>query len=181
MVPLPLDYISSLKNGELAPVGMDDKQWTVLPDGSRKTKFRLTHDQSFNTMHGKSVNDHVLTEKLDPLYYGGCLSRILHYIVSLRLRLPKVKILGGKSNIKAAYRRVTLHGDTAEKCTIMYKDFGLTSLRLTFGGSPCPNEFCIASELCTDLANDLLHCPHWDPSKLTSPHAEKVSPPTIPK
>jgi hypothetical protein len=177
MMPLPLDYISSLKNGELAPVGMDDKQWTVLPDGSRKTKFRLTHDQSFNTMHGKSVNDRVLTEKLDPLYYGGCLSRVLHYIVSLRLRLPKVKILGGKSDIKAAYRRVTLHGDTAEKCTIMYKDFGLTSLRLTFGGSPCPNEFCIASELCTDLANDLLHCPHWDPSKLFSPHAEKVLPP----
>jgi hypothetical protein len=177
VVPLPLDYISSLKNGESAPVGMDDKQWTVLPDGSRKTKFRLTHNQSFNTMHGKSVNDRVLTEKLDPLYYGGCLSRILHYIVSIRLRLPKVKILGGKSDIKAAYRRVTLHGDTAEKCTIMYKDFGLTSLRLTFGGSPCPNEFCIASELCTDLANDLLHCPHWDPSKLTSPHAEKVSPP----
>jgi len=131
-------------------------------------------------MHGKSVNDRVLTEKLDPLYYGGCLSRILHYIVSLRLRLPKVKILGGKSDIKAAYRRVTLHGDTAEKCTIMYKDFGLTSLRLTFGGSPCPNEFCIASELCTDLANDLLHCPHWDPSKLFSPHAKKVPPPTIP-
>jgi hypothetical protein len=177
MVPLPLDYISSLKNGELAPVGMDDKQWAVLPDGSRKTKFRLTHDQSFNTMHGKSVNDRVLTEKLDPLYYGGCLSRILHYIVSLRLRLPKVKILGGKSDIKAAYRRVTLHGDTAEKCTIMYKEFGLTSLRLTFGGSPCPNEFCTASELCTDLANDLLHCPHWDPSKLFSPHAEKVPPP----
>jgi hypothetical protein len=74
VVPLPLDYISSLKNGELAPVGMDDKKWTDLPDGSRKTKFRLTHDQCFNTMHGKSVNDHALTEKLDPLYHGGCLS-----------------------------------------------------------------------------------------------------------
>jgi hypothetical protein len=133
-------------------------------DGSprrvKKNKIPINARQSFNTMHGKSVNDRVLTEKLDPLYYGGCLSRILHCIVSLRLRLPKVKILGGKSDIKAAYRRVTLHGDTAEKCTIMYKDFGFTSLRLTFGGSPCPNEFCIASELCTDLANDLLHCPH---------------------
>jgi hypothetical protein len=30
---------------------------------------------------------------------------------------------------------------------------------------------------CTDLANDLLHCPDWDPSKLASPHADKVSPP----
>ncbi len=30
MFPLPLNYISSLKHGELAPVGMDDKQWQEL-------------------------------------------------------------------------------------------------------------------------------------------------------
>jgi len=81
------------------------------------------------------------------------------------------KDYGGKSDIKAAYRRVTLHGDTAAKCTIMYKGLGLVSSRLTFGGSPCPNEFCIASETLTDLANDILHCRDWDPKELTSPHA----------
>jgi ABC-type Fe3+-citrate transport system substrate-binding protein len=54
VVPLPLDYISSLKNGELAPVGMDDKQWTKLTDGSRRIKLRLTYGQSFNTSQGKS-------------------------------------------------------------------------------------------------------------------------------
>jgi hypothetical protein len=74
------------------------------------------------------VNNQVLTEELEPLYYGGCLSCIVHYIVSIRLRHSNVKILGGKSDIKAAYRRISLHGDTAEKCTIMCKDFGLTSL-----------------------------------------------------
>jgi hypothetical protein len=82
------------------------------------------------------------------------LSCIIHYIVSIRLRNPKTKILGGKSNIKAAYRQISLHGDTAEKCTIMFQGLGLTSLRLTFGGLPCLNEFCLASEHCTDLAND---------------------------
>ncbi len=95
IIPLPLSYISSLRNGELAPVGMDDKQWTVLPDGSKQVKLRLTRDQSFNTTHGQSVNDRVVSEELVPLYYRGCLSRIIHYIISIRLRHPAVKILGG--------------------------------------------------------------------------------------
>jgi hypothetical protein len=47
MFVLPLAYINSLHHGELAPVGVDDKVWSDLPDGSRKTKYRLTHDQSF--------------------------------------------------------------------------------------------------------------------------------------
>jgi len=43
-----------------------------------------------------------------------------------------------------------------------------------FGGSPCSNEFCLASELCTDLANDILHCPEWGPSETTSSHATRL-------
>jgi hypothetical protein len=174
MFPLPLTYISDLDHGELAPVGMDDKQWSDLPNGSKKVKLRLTHDQSFNTATGKSVNDRVLTDELEPLYYGGCLSRLIHYILSLRLRHPKVHILAGKSDIKAAYRRVSLHGDTAPKCAIMHRGFALVSTRLTFGGSPCPNEFCIVSETVTDLANDILHCQEWDPNEISSPHARNL-------
>jgi len=97
----------------------------------------------------------------------------------LRIRHPYTKILGGKSDIKAAYRRITLHGDTAELCTIMYDNIGLTSTRLTFVGSPCPNEFCLASELCTDLANDIIQCPTWDPDIIGSPHAKDLHPPSL--
>jgi hypothetical protein len=60
-------------------------------------------------------------------------------------------------------------------CAIMHSRFALPSLRLTFGGSPCPNVFCLILELCTDLATDLLHCKEWDPSILCSPHASKLS------
>jgi hypothetical protein len=141
MIPLPLIYISTLQNGELAPVGMDDKQWSKLPNEERQTKYHLTHDQSFNVSVGESVYDRVLPDKLAPLYYGGCLS--IHYIISIQSHLPDTRILGGKSDIKAAYWRISLHGETAEKCTIMFKDMRLTSLCLTFGGSPCPNEICI--------------------------------------
>ncbi len=88
-------------------------------------------------------------------------------------------ILGAKSDFKAAYRRVSLHGEIAEKCAIMYDAFALPSLRLTFGGSPCPPEFCIYSELSTDLANDLLHCSDWNPSELGSPHSSSLLEPKL--
>ena len=94
MIPLPLYYISSLQNGELAPEGMDGKQWSELPNGEKQTKYRLTHDQSFNTTKGKSVNDRVLPEKLVQLYYGGCSSCITHYIISVQYRLPNNFFLG---------------------------------------------------------------------------------------
>jgi len=168
MFPIPLHYINTLMHGELAPVGIDDKVWSEQADGSKKRKLRLTHDQSFEASCGSPVNGRVIKEKLAPLFYGGCLSRIIHYVVDLRLRHPTIPILGAKSDFKAAYRRVSLHGDIAEKCAIMYDEFALPSLRLTFGGSPCPNEFCIYSELSIDLANDLLHTPNWDPKVLCS-------------
>jgi len=168
-----------LKQGELAPVGIDDKIWTDLPDGSRNTKFRLTHDQSFEASRGVSVNGRVRQDKLPPLVYGGCLLRILHYIVDLRLRHPHTPILGAKSDFKAAYRRVSVHGDVAEKCLIMCNEFALPSVRLTFGGSPCPHEFCLFSELSTDIANDLLHCNDWNPEILGSPHAAALPEPIV--
>jgi hypothetical protein len=179
MLPLPLKYINELINGELAPVGIDDKVWSELPNGLRKTKYRLTHDQSFEASRGRSVNNRVLRDQLPPLSYGGCFSRLVHYIVDLRLRHPLVPILGGKSDFKGAYRRVSLHGDTAEMCAVIHGQFALPSLRLTFGGSPCPNIFCLFSELCADLANDLLHCKEWDPSILCSPHSSKLSKPSL--
>jgi hypothetical protein len=83
MFPLPLDYISTLKHGELAPVGMDDKQWSELPDGSRVIKHRMTHDQSFDATNAVSVNKRVKRNTLTSLYYGGCLSRLIHYIISI--------------------------------------------------------------------------------------------------
>jgi hypothetical protein len=126
-----------------------------------------------------SVNGRVQKDKLNSLFYGGCMSRLLHYILDIRLRHPVVPILGGKSDFKAAYRRVSLHGDIAAKCAIMYKELAIPSMRLTFGGSPCPTEFCPISELCANLANDLLHCKEWNPSLLASPNATRIKTPIL--
>jgi hypothetical protein len=103
MFPIPLHYINDLHHGELAPVGIDDKVWSEQLNGSCRTKYRLTHDQSFEASVGISVNGRVLIEQLNPLFYGGCLSRLIHYIVDVRLQHPEVPILGGKSDFKPAY------------------------------------------------------------------------------
>jgi hypothetical protein len=61
----------------------------------------------------------------------------------------------------------------------MCQEYALPSFWLTFGGSPCPPEFCIYSELSADLANNLLHCPAWDPKVLSSPYAPKLLDPIL--
>ncbi len=84
MIPIPVDYINDIPHSEIAPVGIDNKQFKTHPDGSKTPKYRLTHDQTFEASVGCSVNHRTLRDKLDPLFYGGCLSRLLHYIVSIR-------------------------------------------------------------------------------------------------
>jgi hypothetical protein len=132
MIPFPLNYVNNIKHAEIAPVGIAE-QWQPNPDGSRSIKYRLTHDQSFEASVGQSVNKRVIPEALDQLFYGHCLTRLIHYIVSIRLRLPTVRILGCKTDFKAAYRRIALHGDTAARCLIMYKTGVLPASVLPLG------------------------------------------------
>ena len=49
----------------------------------------------------------------------------------------------------------------------------IISLRLTFGGKPCPSEWCTLLEMVTDLANALLSEPNWDPDSLYSPLSDE--------
>ncbi len=60
MIPVPLDYIQEIPGSELAPVGIDDKQFKTLIDRSKLTKYRLTHDQSFEASVGAPVNKRVI-------------------------------------------------------------------------------------------------------------------------
>jgi hypothetical protein len=66
MVPIPISFINDLPNSEIAPVGIDDKQFKIHPDGSKTTKFRLTHDQTFEASVGCSVNNRTQRDKLEP-------------------------------------------------------------------------------------------------------------------
>ena len=166
-VPIPISAISKIPGIEVAPLGIVH-QYQSHEDGHRSDKFRSIHDQSFGE---DSINSRIDRDSLAELLYGFCLTRIIHYIVGLRFRLPRTKILISKTDIKAAYRRIHSKGDTALRCVVFHDGLAFVSLRLTFGGTPCPSEFCTASELCADLANDILHDSSWDPFELQSPHA----------
>jgi hypothetical protein len=48
-------------------------------------------------------------------------------------------------------------------------DLAIITLRLTFGGAPCPFEWGIMSETICNLANKLLKCNDWDPHTLHAP------------
>ena len=44
----------------------------------------------------------------------------------------------------------------------------LVSLRMPFGGSPCPSEFAIVADIMADTINDLLTDTNWDHTKIYS-------------
>ena len=95
-----------------------------------------------------------------------------------RRKYPNHKILATKINYKSAYRRGILHFATALKTATQLPDdvAALITLRLTFGGAPCPFEWGVISETICNLANELVQCDDWDPADL---HAlvQKDTPP----
>ena len=75
-------------------------------------------------------------------------------------------IIISKIDVKSAYRRGTVSGDLAARRITIVCGFALLIRCLPFGGSHCPNLWCVASETITDLGNDLLSCPDWDESAI---------------
>ena len=175
-LPIPIDVIPQIPHAAVAPLGLVFQD-TIDESGNVKEKARATHDQSFAFSSKLSVNDRVIHDQLIPCQYGHCLLRMLHYITAARRQFPNVKILIGKVDWRTAYRRVHLAGSSAAECITILDDIALVALRLTFGGTPCPSLWCIISELCTDLANDLLACKDWDPLEIHSANAHLIPPP----
>ena len=67
---------------------------------------------------------------------------------------------------------------SAASCTC-HDEIAYISLRITFGGSPCPPLWCSLSEIITNLANDILARADWDPSITHSPHHAQIPKPNI--
>jgi hypothetical protein len=170
-LPLPHRAPLLIPGAEVAPLGMVN-QTTVHEDGTKCDKSRLTHDQSFNVTKGarRSVNDRVDFERLTPSRFGRAFARFLHHVSFLRWKHPHKRILVTKVDCKSAYRRVHLRLDTAVKSMTTIAGVSLLALRMTFGGAPNPALWSDISEVITDLANDLVRRPDWDPTALHSPH-----------
>lgn len=167
-LPLPLEILPFIPNASIAPLGCHE-QTTLNSLGERVPKFRLTHDQSFPGPSGTSVNLRVDHSKLPPIMYGFCLKRIIHYILSLRERHPFTKIYINKFDYDSAYRRCHMSSQSAQESLTIHNNLLLMALRLTFGGSACPNLWNCLSESGTDIANMLIQNPFWDHTSLTDP------------
>ena len=88
----------------------------------------------------------------------------------MRSRWPTKRILIGKTDLDAAYRRIHAHANTASTCIAIVDEQAFLCLRLPFGTTPAPAEYTTISEAAIDLGNNLLQDQSWDTNDLNSPH-----------
>jgi hypothetical protein len=168
-IPLPPDTVPLIVGALVQPFGLA-QQFTLTELGDRVVKYRLTQDLSFSLSQEKcSVNSRIDMTKYNEMIYGWCLSRLLHYIIALRLAYPDQSILISKYDYSDAYRRMVHAGPAAAQSIAVFDNIAYVALRLTFGGSPNPPTWCLFSEMVTDLANEIAICNEWDPETLRSP------------
>ena len=166
-LPIPLDSVRLIPGICMAPMNIM-AQNTIDEFGRIVPKDRLTHDQSWKWSSGTSVNSRVQKDALQACRYGFCIRRLINWALAARRKYPNRRILAAKIDYKSAYRRGILHYETALKTATQLPndDLAIITLRLTFGGAPCPFEWGIMSETICDLANELLKCDDWEPRTL---------------
>ena len=178
---LPDNEALNIPGLELAPMGVAD-QLGISATGEFVSKLRVTHDLSFpQAVSKESLNSRVDGDQLQPCMFGHTLLRLVHHIVFLRNKYPGKRIWLRKEDFKSAYRRMHLNAQTALQASVRVKLNGkyyiLVSLRLPFGGSPCPSDFCLVSDIITDTINDLLACGDWDPTTVKSDYVKNIPKP----
>ena len=146
-----------IKIYEVALVGVAT-QHAIDEHGHAVDKHRPVHDQSFYFSPGNSVNHRLIKENLPPLQHGFCFLRVLHHDHSLRLCHPNIYTMMSKVDIKLACRRGTMPAELPSKSITILCGMALFLCCLPFVGAHYPNLWCIASEMITDIWNNLLLC-----------------------
>ena len=95
-------------------------------------------------------------------------------ISAMRTRWPTKRILIGKTDLDAAYRRIHAHAKTTSTCIAIVDELAFICLRLPFGTTPEQAEYTTISESAIDLGNDLLQDQSWDTNDLISPHRSLI-------
>ena len=178
VIILPDENIEDIPGLVLSPLGVA-KHLGISEAGEYVEKLRVTHDLSWpGKVSKESVNSRMNMDELEPIMFGYCLPRLIHYICNLRKHFPSKKIWLQKEDLKSAYRRFHLAGLSCFLSAVRVKLDGewflLISLQLPFGGSSCPADFCLVSDIITDTINDLLLCKSWDESRVHSPFLHKI-------
>jgi hypothetical protein len=131
-IPLPPETVPLIVGALVQPFGLA-QQFTLTELGDRVVKYRLIQDLSFWLSQEKcSVNSRIDMTKYNKMIYGWCLSRLLHYIVTLRLAYPDQSILTSKYDYSDAYRRIVHAGPAAAQSIAVFDNIAYVALRLTF-------------------------------------------------
>ena len=101
------------------------------------------------------MNNRVLKDTLQPCFCGFCLLRIIHIILSMRIKWPSKLILIGKTDLYAAYRCVHANAKIALTYISIVVKLAFICLRLPFGTAPAPAEYTTISEAEIELGDDL--------------------------
>jgi hypothetical protein len=142
-MPIPKLSVHSLKGAMVQPAGVTS-QFTILENGSRTKKQRLTYDLTYAaTFPGASVNSRIDMKKYPEMIYGWCFSRVIHFVVALRAEHPESRIFISKYDFSDAYRRVAHTARAAAQTILVMGQVAYIMLRLAFGGSQSPSMVCI--------------------------------------
>ena len=91
-------------------------------------------------------------------------------IASMRIKWTSKRIMVGKTDIDAAYRRVHTNAQISATCISIVLKIAFLCLHLPFGITPSPEEYNNISKASIDLGNDILTEISWDVTNLKSPH-----------
>ena len=173
MIPITIESIYHIKNAMVLPLGTVCQQ-TLDIHGQRTIKRRITHDCSFPTPSGTSMNINTNLDLLDECVYGHCLRRILHGIHRQRIEFPHTRILISKMDLDAAYRRLHMKAKWAVKQITIVNRIAYILTRLAFGATIGPSVYSTFSEAVFDLIFDLVNDKTWDPKELYSPFINTI-------
>jgi hypothetical protein len=155
LLPVTPEIVQKLKGAMVQPAGLA-LQFALLEEGSHVPKRRLTQDSSFALTFPKAfVKEQLDMDAYPKMIHGWCLSRIVHFVVALRLRHPTKKIFIAKYEYSDAYRQIAHSTLAAAQSIIVVAGIAYIALRLTFSGSPNPPTWCGFSEMVTDLSNEI--------------------------
>jgi hypothetical protein len=85
LIPVSPGIIDRIKGAMVQPFGLAT-QFGLAADGSQKVKHRLTQDLSFSLTEPEMfINSRMDMDQHPEMFCGWCASRVMHFIVSLRL------------------------------------------------------------------------------------------------
>ena len=176
MIPIFTSAVPSIPKAGAIPISVVT-QHTINEDNERIEKQRMAHDLSSPMESGRSVNNMVDEDLMDACLFGFCMLRVLHNLHSMRIRHPTRRILLGKIDLDAAFRRLHVWLAHALLSFTIIRNLAYLLFRMPFGAKDGPSKHEIPSNMTVDLAQALIDDETWDPFTLRSPNEHLIPPP----